>query len=83
MASPESTRSEPAGSPPARGATRFFGRRPNLQTPTEALHPDTPPPPPLTPNSKKRPVLSAASGILSFVLIAAIVGVGLLAYVSS
>ncbi len=86
MAAPETNQSQDgaqAGGQKPRGAARFFGRRPNLQTPTEALHPETPPPPPLTPNSQKRPMLSAASGILSFLLIVAIIGIGMLAYVSS
>lgn len=69
----------------SRGAARFFGRRPNLQTPTEQLHPDTPPPPPptLRPNSKRRPMLSALSGVMSFLLIAAVLGIGVLAYASN
>ena len=85
MASTDSnqpTSDAPAGAQP-RGAARFFGRRPSLQTPTEALHPDTPPGPPVTPNSKRRPMLSTASGLLSFVLIAAVGGLGFLAYASS
>ncbi len=51
--------------PPA----RFFGRRPKLQSPNEALQPDMPPPPP-TPH-KRRPTLSALSGFLSFLLLVA------------
>ncbi|HEY0146019.1 MAG TPA: endolytic transglycosylase MltG [Methylovirgula sp.] len=53
------------GEPPA----RFFGRRPKLQSPNEALQPETPPPPP-SPH-KRRPTLSAMSGFLSFLLLVA------------
>jgi len=51
-------------------AARFFGRRPKLQSPNEALQPETPPPPP-TPR-RSRPALSALSGLLSFLLILAV-----------
>jgi len=51
---------------------RFFGRRPKLQSPNEALQPDMPPPPP-TPH-KRRPTLSALSGFLSFLLLVAFAG---------
>jgi UPF0755 protein len=60
--------SEPETPAPA----RFFGRRPKLQSPNEALQPETPPPPP-TPR-RRRPTLSALSGLLSFLLIAAVAG---------
>lgn len=62
-AAPESVGDAPA---PA----RFFGRRPKLQSPNEALQPETPPPPP-TPR-RNRPTLSALSGFLSFLLILAV-----------
>lgn len=85
MSASDSNQSPEAGADTSqrRGTARFFGRRVNLQTPTEALHPDTPPPPPVRPNSKRRPMLSALSGVMSFLLIAAVLGVGLLAYASS
>jgi len=53
-------------------AARFFGRRPKLQSPNEALQPETPPPPP-TPH-RRRPALSALSGFLSFLLIVSVAG---------
>ncbi|MGB7090774.1 MAG: endolytic transglycosylase MltG [Methylovirgula sp.] len=53
-------------------ATGFFSRRPKLQSPNEALQPETPPPPP-TPR-RRRPTLSALSGLLSFLLIVAVAG---------
>ncbi|WP_297295732.1 endolytic transglycosylase MltG [uncultured Methylovirgula sp.] len=54
--------------PPA----RFFGRRPKLQSPNEALQPELPPPPP-SPH-RRRPTLSALSGFLSFLLLLAFAG---------
>lgn len=57
-----------------RGAARFFGRRINLQTPSEALHPqEAPPPPPSKPNSERRPILSAISGAFSLAMVVALV----------
>jgi UPF0755 protein len=56
----------------------LFGRRMTPQSPHEALQPEPAPPPPPSPR-RKRPTLSAVSGFLSFVLIAAAAGlVGLL-----
>src|ERR1039458_3909402 len=49
---------------------RFFRRSATLQSPHEALQPETPPPPP--PPHKRRPKLSAVSGFLSFLLIVAV-----------
>ncbi len=66
MAGPIQKDSEAQGEPPA----RLFGRRPKLQSPNEALQPETPPPPP-TPR-RRRPTLSALSGLLSFLLIIAV-----------
>ena len=48
--------------------------RPVSQTPAEALHPDAAPPPPLSPNSERRPILSAMSGLFSLALVAALGG---------
>lgn len=67
----------------AGAGARFFGRRTTLRSPSEALHPETPPPPPLKPNSQRRPMLSAFSGFLSFMMIAALGGVGVLSVASS
>jgi UPF0755 protein len=47
-----------------------------LRTPREALQPDDAPPPPPKP-SRRRPALSAFSGFLSFLLIAAVAGAAL------
>src|SRR5271168_50575 len=67
--------SDNASPPDAAGETsepaRFFRRSVRLQSPHEALQPDTPPPPPPPPH-RRRPKLSAASGVLSFLLIAAV-----------
>lgn len=65
---------------PAPGS-RLFGRRPNLQSPNEALQPESaPPPPPGPPPSKRRPTLSAISGFMSFLLVAAFGAVIAFAY---
>jgi UPF0755 protein len=65
--------SENASPPEASGEpqepARFFRRSVGLQSPHEALQPETPPPPP---PRRRRPRLSAASGFLSFMLIAAV-----------
>ncbi len=63
---------ERAAGPETPEPARFFSRRPKLQSPNEALQPETPPPPP-TPRHR-RPALSALSGLLSFLLIAAVAG---------
>lgn len=67
----------------AGSGARFFGRRTTLRSPSEALHPETPPPPPLRPHSQRRPMLSAMSGFLSFLMIVAIGGVGILSMASN
>ncbi|HUZ66068.1 MAG TPA: endolytic transglycosylase MltG [Beijerinckiaceae bacterium] len=49
-----------------------------VQSPKEALQPEAAPPPPKAPPSQRSPILSAASGVLSFILVAAIAaGAGL------
>ncbi len=63
---------EAASGPETPEPARFFSRRPKLQSPNEALQPETPPPPP-TPR-RRRPALSALSGLLSFLLIVAVAG---------
>ncbi len=73
MSGPNDNRDAPS-QPQARGSARFFGRRINLQTPAEALHPqEAPPPPPGKPNSERRPILSAMSGAFSLALVVALV----------
>jgi UPF0755 protein len=60
-----------------RPQNRFFGRR-ALRSPQEALQPEAAPAPPAAPlkrPSQRRPGLSAFSGFLSFLLLAAVVGV--------
>ncbi len=52
---------------------RFAGQRVTPQSPNEALQPAAaPPPPPPIPPSRRRPTLSAFSGFLTFLLVAAI-----------
>lgn len=65
----------------ARPTSRFFGRA-TLRTPQEALQPDAAPPPPPEDrkrNSQRRPTLSAISGFLSFLMLAAVGGVVMMA----
>jgi UPF0755 protein len=60
---------------------RFAGQRVTPQSPNEALQPAAaPPPPPPIPPSRRRPTLSAFSGFLSFLLIAAIASMSLLVW---
>lgn len=64
-----------------RPTSRFFGRT-TLRTPQEALQPEAAPPPPPDPGkrpSQRRPTLSAISGFLSFLMLAAVGGVVLFA----
>ena len=59
----------------------LFGRRATPRSPTEALQPQAAPPPPEPPRKKeRREGLSRLSGVLSFLLIAAIVGIGAFAW---
>ncbi|WOJ89913.1 endolytic transglycosylase MltG [Methylocapsa polymorpha] len=57
---------------PSRSGSRFAGQRVAPQSPNEALQPEAAPPPPPIPPSRRRPALSAFSGFLSFLLIAAV-----------
>ncbi|MFN3892072.1 MAG: endolytic transglycosylase MltG [Beijerinckiaceae bacterium] len=77
----DSNQQNESASGQARPTTRFFGRA-ALRTPQEALQPEAAPPPP--PDNKKRPsqrrpALSAISGFLSFLMLAAVGGVVLFA----
>ena len=76
-----------AGTDPVKKTTagssglRLFGRRPTLQSPSEALQPEMAPPPPVgPPPSKRRQGLSAFSGFLTFLLLLAVGAVAGLAY---
>ena len=68
--------SDPGGTPkpPGRDARRPtpVAGRPSLRSPNEALQPVPAPPPPKPVKRKRRPVIATASGLLSFVGIAAI-----------
>jgi UPF0755 protein len=52
----------------------YSNTRAKPQSPKEALQPDVPPTPPKSVRRKRRPVLSATSGFLSFLVIASVVG---------
>src|SRR5271167_4566870 len=72
---PKDQDKDKAGQPQEPRAGGRFGRyRVAPQSPNEALQPEAAPPPPPVPPSRRRPVLSAVSGFLSFLLIAAVVG---------
>jgi UPF0755 protein len=58
---------------------RFSGQRVTPQSPNEALQPAAAPPPPTKPSSRW-PTLSAFSGLLTFLLIAAIASMSLLVW---
>jgi UPF0755 protein len=62
-----------AESEAARKGSRLFGRRPGLQSPSEALQPEAAPPPPAAdpPPGRRSPFLSAFSGFLTFLLVVA------------
>src|SRR5450432_2821416 len=67
--------SNQGGSPPEPSRVSLFRRRPKLRSPAESLQPQAVPPPPPPPERKRRNEgLSRLSGLLSFVLIAAIIG---------
>jgi UPF0755 protein len=58
----------------------LFGRRATPRSPSEALQPQSAPPPPEAPRKERREGLSRLSGVLSFALIAAVAGVGAFAW---
>jgi UPF0755 protein len=58
---------------PEQSRVSLFGRRPKLRSPAESLQPQAAPPPPPPPGRKKRKEgFSRLSGLLSFILIAAV-----------
>jgi UPF0755 protein len=58
---------------PEQPRVSLFGRRPKLRSPAESLQPQAAPPPPPPPGRKKRKEgFSRLSGLLSFILIAAV-----------
>src|ERR1700728_1565803 len=69
--------SNQGGPEPERPRVSLFGRRAKLRSPSESLQPQTAPPPPAPPAVKRRHEgLARLSGLLSFVLIGAFLGVG-------
>jgi UPF0755 protein len=63
------------GSAPEQARVSLFGRRAKLRSPSESLQPQAAPPPPEPPAGKRRHEgLAWASGLLSFVLIGALLG---------
>jgi UPF0755 protein len=69
--------SQPSVPNPPQPRVSLFGRRPKLRSPSESLQPQAAPPPPPPPKRKKRSEgLSRLSGLLSFVLIAAVLVLG-------
>jgi UPF0755 protein len=65
--------SNQGGPSPAQPRVSLFGRRPKLRSPSESLQPQPAPPPPPPPERKRRGQgFSRLSGLLSFILIAAI-----------
>jgi UPF0755 protein len=72
-----STKDGPGGERPR---VSLFGRRATPRSPIEALQPKAAPPPPEPPRKERREGLSRLSGVLSFLLIAAIVGIGAFAW---
>lgn len=69
------------GSGTEQGRVSFFGRRAKLRSPSESLQPQAAPPPPAPPAVKRRHGgLARLSGLLSFVLIGALLGVGAFAF---
>ncbi len=66
---PQSDVPDSAGDRPGQDSA-LAGRRPPPQSPSEALQPETPPVPPKGARRTRHPVLSATSGLLSFLVIA-------------
>jgi peptidoglycan lytic transglycosylase G len=66
------------GDPPPPARASLFGKRAKLRSPAESLQPQAapPPPPPPLPRKRRKEGLARLSGVLSFVLIAAIGGIG-------
>src|SRR5260370_21390928 len=59
----------------------LFGRRAKVRSPSESLQPQTPPPPPPPPlRKRRRQGLKRLSGLLTFILIAALMGIAGFAY---
>ncbi len=74
--------SEREGSGSEQPRVSLFGRRVKLRSPSESLPPQAAPPPPAAPALKRRHEgLARLSGLLSFVLIGAFLGVGAFAWV--
>jgi UPF0755 protein len=68
-----------SGEPNRENLSSFFRRRASLRSAKQALQPDAPPPPP-APRKRREGALSAASGLLSFLLVLAVASVfGLIA----
>jgi UPF0755 protein len=64
------------GAPSAPPRATLFGRRTQLRSPSESLQPQSAPPPPPQLRKRRREGLSRISGVLSFLLIAAVVAIG-------
>jgi UPF0755 protein len=68
--------SNQGGLAPEQPRVSLFGRRAKLRSPSESLQPQPAPPPPPPPERKRRGQgLSRLSGVLSFVLIVALIGI--------
>jgi UPF0755 protein len=72
--SPRDSSSAPGSDRSGRGGG-ILGRRTAPLSPNEALQPEDAPLPPPRPKRKRRPVLSATSGVLTFLLIVAITAI--------
>ncbi|HEV3043202.1 MAG TPA: endolytic transglycosylase MltG, partial [Roseiarcus sp.] len=72
--------SDQDGQQDERPRVSLFGRRVTPRSPSEALQPQSAPPPPEAPRKERREGLSRLSGVLSFALIAAVAGLGAFAW---